>query len=127
MNNLCYKVYYHNVNKDSIDQINIFDFSCLVNFLEKESNLDHDFDEFNHNLRKELMYYFWSRTEYEMIVSNWCGKKAERKIDIFEQLDMNWDVFVDMCYKELLSMKAAKTTQKSRKRTKKSEVSKKNA
>lgn len=47
-------------------------------------------------LRHKCMYYFWSKCEYEVIVTGWPDTKTERKIDIYQQLDANWDVFKSM-------------------------------
>lgn len=46
------------------------------------------------------MYHFWSRCEYEVIIREWCGREAERKVDIYEQLMLNWDRFIDYCWSQ---------------------------
>ena len=51
-------------------------------------------------LRHELMYHFWSRCEYEVLIKEWCGREAERKVDIYEQLMLNWDRFIDYCWSQ---------------------------
>ena len=50
-------------------------------------------------LRSECMYYFWSKAEYEVLVKSWVGQDCERKIDIFEQLENNWDSFKELAFK----------------------------
>ena len=49
-------------------------------------------------LRQECMYYFWSKAEYEVLVKNWVGQDCERKIDIYEQLENNWDSFKELAF-----------------------------
>ena len=40
------------------------------------------------------MYYFWSKCEYEIILSPWTGRADDIKIDIYDQIMMNFDRFV---------------------------------
>lgn len=57
--------------------------------------------EFKEKLRKELMYWFWSKCEYEVVISPWVGRnkeEAEVKIDIHDQVMLNFDRFVDYCW-----------------------------
>lgn len=50
---------------------------------------------------KESMYQWWSRCEYEIILSDWpCQKKSE-KWDIYKQIQMNIDIIADV-FKENL-------------------------
>ena len=48
-------------------------------------------------LRSEVMYYFWSKCEWEVLISPWTGDSGneERKVDVCWQIMNNWDVFVD--------------------------------
>jgi hypothetical protein len=49
-------------------------------------------------LHRKCMYYFWSKCEYEVIVTGWPDTKTERKIDIYDQLDANWETFKKMVF-----------------------------
>lgn len=47
------------------------------------------------------MYWFWSKCEYEIVISPWVGRnkeEAEVKIDIHDQVMLNFDRFVDYCW-----------------------------
>lgn len=53
-------------------------------------------------LDRLCMYYFWSKCEYEVIVSAWPSRDgSDRKIDIYTQLKENWDIFSDIVFREL--------------------------
>ena len=53
-------------------------------------------------LDRQCMYYFWSKCEYEVIVSAWPPRDgSDRKIDIYTQLKENWDIFKDIVFREL--------------------------
>lgn len=47
----------------------------------------------------EWMYYFWSKCEWEVLLTSWVhggrDDAPELKIDVYYQLKMNWDHFVD--------------------------------
>lgn len=43
------------------------------------------------------MYYFWSKCEWEIIISGWPPRDDfnDAKIDVYDQVKLNWDKFVD--------------------------------
>lgn len=54
-------------------------------------------------LRKELMYYFWSKSEHEIAVGGLFSKYPEEfeKIDIWYQIELNLDIMTDYIIKEM--------------------------
>ena len=36
---------------------------------------------------------YWSRCEYEMILTSWPRDNVKRKVDIYDQIKMNWKHF----------------------------------
>ena len=50
------------------------------------------FEEFKEFVRSEGMYQFWARCEYEVILVDWPGQKVEKKIDVWNQIEMNLDI-----------------------------------
>lgn len=96
-----WNVYYHDTNKGTIDVINVFEHLGVERFVRnlcKDKKLTRE--AFAEELRHELMYHFWSRCEYEVLIKEWCGREAERKVDIYEQLMLNWDRFIDYCWSQ---------------------------
>lgn len=59
------------------------------------SNLNRN--EISDLIKRKAQWQFWGRCEYEHIISSWppYDKDEGCKIDVFEQLTMNWDRFVD--------------------------------
>ena len=54
---------------------------------------------------KILKYYFWSKAEWEVIISPWVGGKIEQceiKIDVYSQVKINWEAFFNMVTKKFL-------------------------
>ena len=89
-------VYYYDFNGQKIVTWNIFRnwvFKESVEKLLKDKKLNRK--EFAEKLKTKLMYCFWSKTEYEVIISPWVGKGDEEKIDIYDQVMLNFDRFVE--------------------------------
>lgn len=96
MQKLTWNVYRQNLNADRFDVFNIFDhhsFRENVGRCMKSKTLNKE--EFAEAVRKELMYYFWCKSEYELILKNWLAGDIEKKIDIYDQVMLNWDRFID--------------------------------
>ena len=95
---LKWNVFYYNINKHEIATFNIFDHYKFNEDVLKSLKKFKDTDEFAEQLRRDLMYYFWCKSEYEVIISPWCGRRSDDediKVDIYTQVMNNWDVFLD--------------------------------
>ena len=92
-----WNVFYHNINSQEILPLNIFRHSGFLQDVEKYLKKCSDKEAFSKELRTTLMYYFWCRSEYELIISPWCGDRdtKEIKVDIYSQVMLNWDKFLD--------------------------------
>ena len=90
-------VFYRSMYKDEITTFNVFDhlsFTKDITYALVSSKTKQDFAK---ERRRELMYYFWAKCEYEVIVSA-CPPNniiPEIKIDVYQQIIINWDIFVD--------------------------------
>lgn len=95
-----WNVFYHNINSDRIEMMNIFQHSGFRRDVEGLLRSHGNKDEFAEQLRKDLMYYFWSRCEYELVLEPWVGGRdtAPLKIDIYTQVMLNWEQFLDYVY-----------------------------
>ena len=98
-------VYIEDFNKRKITKYNIFNHSGFMEDLRKNYKKNkNDYDEFCTKLRRSLMYYFWGKCEWETIISPWVLRDLakERKIDVYDQVMQNWNVFKDyvwnMCH-----------------------------
>ena len=92
-----WNVFYHNINTQEITIFNVFKHSSFAKDVEKYLKECPDKETFVKELKSSLMYYFWSKSEYEIIISPWCGGRntKEKKVDIYSQVMLNWDKFVD--------------------------------
>lgn len=121
-----YYVYYYNFNSHSIKKFNIFNHGRFLEDVKKDLKKCETKKEFAEELHKDLIYYFWSKAEWEVIITpcisrisiselNRLNEEREKtlkkynrepyslyvnpdiseKIDIYEQVMLNWDLFVD--------------------------------
>ena len=104
MVNLEWNVYIENVNANRIEPYNIF---LHRRFLEDCRNdfrvwfykegAPSDTLPLQERIRMELQYYFWSKCEWEVIVSGWPpnARIKEEKIDVYGQVMLNFPAFFD--------------------------------
>lgn len=94
-----YNVWNYNMNKNKIERFNIFDHSsfykqCIKNY--KQFQKDKDWENFEKEIHHNIFYYYWCKSEYEVLIRAWCGGngKEEVKVDVYNQITMNWDMFI---------------------------------
>lgn len=46
-------------------------------------------------VHSDLRYYFWSKFEWEILVKGFFDRDEEKKIDVYDQVNANFDQFVD--------------------------------
>lgn len=91
-------VYYFDPNRQEIRTYNALSCHAVIKKMLKKSDTKMVFSEM---LRREMMYRYWSKAEWEVIIGPWCGGSMEesaRKVDIYDQLMLNWDKLVDYCW-----------------------------
>ena len=87
-------VYYYDFNKNEIEKYNVFNHyyfleRTLQTFIENK-----DYQNFCSRLKQEAHYYFWCKAEYEVLIKGWPNENAAvTKVDIYDQLSLNWDIF----------------------------------
>lgn len=97
MREMHWRVFVYYFNEKKIAEYDIFEHDSFAEDVKKAYKKYHnDYDSFCENVRKSLAYYFWSKCEWEVIVSAWppSDRVPERKVDVYEQVMLNWDVFI---------------------------------
>lgn len=68
---LVYNVYYRSFNNNEIVKLNIFNhidfYKAVLDNIKKYKNKE----EFAEAVRKDLLYYFWGKYEYEVVITSW--------------------------------------------------------
>ena len=106
-------VFYYNINARQIETYDIFKYTAFKTAVCKHLQDCVVKAEFAESLRRELSYYYRSRCEFEVCVAALCGDVA-KKVDIYTQVYLNWDMFVDYVwsFKELYENKHKTRCQK---------------
>lgn len=99
---LNWDVYYYNSNMQEIQKYNVLGgkyYSEQIKRIKKKSKTK---EEFSESLRHEMMYHFWSRSEWELIIKltkdsrvflvPWCGcKDPENKtLEVTNDTSFDW-------------------------------------
>lgn len=104
-NNLVWNVYNQNFNAREIEVINLFDKFDIDDFIKLfkkryKNKEQQTIENFKSELKNQLMYRFWSRCEWEVIITAWPpDDKVSIKVDVYEQIMNNFDVFCDYVWK----------------------------
>ena len=103
-----WNAYYYDYNADKIEPFNVFDHGRFYEDCQKNARKNpKDFDAFCDQLRKDVMYYYWSKCEWELVLTPWTSQseKAAIKIDVHDQIDLNWDIFCEYVWQHAAELR----------------------
>lgn len=106
-------VYRHDLNKGKIIKYNVVNTGVInhltemLNQIKKEKG-HWNYDDFKEAAKTIYRYYYWSRSEHEIIIKEWIGNEAVEKVDVFDQLMLNWDIFVDHLHDYVIELMSSK-------------------
>ena len=94
-NDLVWNVYISDFNAKNIKQYNIFNHYSFREDCKKVKK-GVPFDKFKEEVKKSLMYFFWSKCEWEIFLEDWPPHESfkKKKIDVYQQVMMNFDLFM---------------------------------
>lgn len=94
---MIWNVYRENFNNNSIIKYNIFNhngFAKEINELLKENTTK---DEFAEQLKWSLRYYFWGKSEYEVVITSWVTyidrEELNRINNEYEEYNDKWGYY----------------------------------
>lgn len=99
---MTWNVYNYNFNAHKIETFNIFRHGSFREYAYKALKNCKDKAEFTKAIRGELSYYFWSKSEYGLIVKltkdnkvflyPWCGSShpEAEKIEVTDETNFDW-------------------------------------
>lgn len=128
--NLTYYVYVENINKRKIEKYNVLNDGIIEEILKRTKGFDKK--AFAEEVEHIIMYHYWSRSEWEVILTDWpthispeelarlnnevdkyekeygrepysicVNLKTEEKIDVYDQVMTNWNIFIDYVWENL--------------------------
>jgi len=105
-----WNVIYHSINSKEIKTHNVLAHGGVRKDIVEATKKCKTKEEFGEKLRSSLMYYYWGKCEWEILITPWCGDKdtIKRKIDVYEQVMFNWELFLDYVWNERKNIKVEK-------------------
>lgn len=101
--NLEWNVWENDLNTNKIKPFNVFNHYSFRRAVLDIFNNRLCMDEFEEMIDKEAMYYFWCKAEYEVMIGGLFERGQKTKIDIYSQLKLNWDRFIDYLWNEYIN------------------------
>lgn len=97
---LTWNVYVSDFNRKIITTHNIFNHGGFVEDCQKaykKLKKDNDVNAFFDEIRKSLLYWYWSKCEWEIIIDHWPHRESakDEKVDVYDQVMLNWPVFCE--------------------------------
>lgn len=91
-----WNVFYENVNESRIRTYNVLNGGFLTDCQKAAKKFYDDFEGFSEEIRRSLMYYYWCKCEWEVIIRPLFirSEKEESKVDVYSQVMLNWDHFI---------------------------------
>ena len=94
-----WNVYYYNYNSRKVETHNVFNHWRFIEYSAKAiKKYKDDKKSLEEQIRRELMYYYWSKYEWEVIVAPFTSnpkEEEEKKLDVYEQVMLNWNIFFE--------------------------------
>lgn len=90
-------VYLENFNSRSIVTYNVFEHFNFYQDVKETIRQIENKQIFSEKIKRIAKYYFWSKCEYEILITSWIAHNnfKDEKIDVYDQLELNWDRFID--------------------------------
>lgn len=91
-----YNVYISNFNQREIETYNIFNHAGFIDSLAELfiENKELSYDAFKEEIRKILLYFFWAKCEWEVVITDWpphiSNEELERLNKEKEEYVNNW-------------------------------------
>ena len=73
----------------------------LVGCCEEKDPKPKTFEEYKEFIKGKSFYRFWSRCEYEIILTDWPNQKISEKWDVHKQIMMNLDIITEIVMEEV--------------------------
>lgn len=129
---LIWNVFVEDTNNHKIVVVNLFEYNWVFlwdGLMYAKRNYKDDFNQFADHVRRWLNHEYWSRTEYETVITTWptfiTKEELDRlkqepsknmisinletaiKLDVYTQIMLNWDRFIDYVWnnKHLITKK----------------------
>jgi len=96
-----WNVYMEDYEGKTIRTINVFNhfsFTEDCKRVYRKYRKPEDINKLEEEIKSLAKYYFWSKCEYEIIITRWPQPKEDQnfkpiKRDVYDQIELNWNIF----------------------------------
>ena len=88
---LIWNVFKHNFNSGAIEIFNIFNHWCFKEDVERSLKKCNTKEEFSEELNDHLLYYYWSKCEYEIVITSFPTSIIQQE---YEKLTLDYDKYI---------------------------------
>ena len=93
-------VYREDFNARKIIEYDIFQHGFFAEDIRRNYKKNKkDFEKFKERLKDDLFYWFGSKCEHEIVLVSWPMKRNDRKVDVRDQVMLNYDLFAEYVWK----------------------------
>jgi hypothetical protein len=105
-----WNVFNEDYNRKQITILNIFNHSSFLRDCILASKTCKTCNEFSELVKRSLRYYFGTKCEWEIILSCWppSSKFSGKKVDVYDQVMLNWDRFIEYLWSNKEELKSDK-------------------
>ena len=96
---LRWNVVVHDFNKKGFSEYNVLQTDLMEKIL-KLIKEPYDYIMLADTVRRWAMHRYWCKAEYEIVITDLWGK-SEKKVDVWSQIELNFDRLVEYLIKEL--------------------------
>ncbi len=114
MRGLVWNVYHYSHITKQIESWNIFHNIKFCEGIERIIKKKYEKKVFAEEVRGELTYCFWTKYEYEITVCKYPRpetNKDDLRVDVFDQVMLNFDAFIDYLYANIYRTKHERCTE----------------
>lgn len=99
-----WKVYYFDFNRNRIGPYDLFRHGKFPEYIQKHQKQCKSKEEFSDKVKSELMYYYWSKCEWEVIITKeenriiltpWIGSRGEVSLNVTDDESFEWAAFYE--------------------------------
>ena len=108
---LTWNVFVGDFNHGIIETHNVFDhYRFMDDCRYAAKKYKDDRDEFEKYIKRSLMYYYWSKCEWEVVIDHWphSDRRKAKKVDAYDQVMMNWEHFINYVWEHAVDLRRRK-------------------
>lgn len=97
----------YDINNREFEVYNVFRHAGVKQDIIRARKKFKDKGEFAEEVRRSLMYYLWSKTEWEILLAPWPYHENDKmkKVDVYWQIMNNWERFIDYVWEHRAALK----------------------